>query len=298
MQTENMPPFSHIRFIVNPSAGRRKGDIGALIRETLDRSGADFEVVWTQRRGHAETLAREAAGEGFDLVVAAGGDGTIHEVASGLVGTEAALGILPCGSGNGLARALKMPLDLRRACRGLRDAGVRRIDAGRVNGRYFFATAGVGLDVRVAARYEGSRRRGLLPYVVLTARTFFTHVPEEMKLALDGGPPMKVRPFILAVANVEQYGGGAVIAPNARPDDGLLDVCLMEDVTLFRALLHARRLFTRSIDRMPGVRLFQAGTIEVARPAPGPFQMDGEALRGEAVLRVEVAPGALRVAVP
>lgn len=292
------PTFSRIRFIVNPSAGRRRGDVGALIRETLDRSGVEFEILWTQRRGHAETLAREAAETGDGLVVAAGGDGTVHEVASGLVGTETALGILPCGSGNGLARALKIPLDLRRACRALLSARVRRIDAGRVNGRPFFATAGTGLDALVAARFAGSQRRGMLPYVVLTARTFFTCVPEEISLTLDGGPPLTARPILLTVANTQQYGGGAVIAPNARPDDGLLDVCLMEDISLFRALLHARRLFTGTIHRMPGVRLFQAASIQIVRPAPGPLQMDGEALRGEATLSVQVVPGALKVAVP
>ena len=291
-------PFSRIRFIVNPSAGRRKGDIGALIRETLDRSGVDFEVLWTQRRGHAAALAREAAGEGCGLVVAAGGDGTVHEVATGLVETETALGILPCGSWNGLARELKVPLDLRRACRLFLGARVRRIDAGQIGERRFFATAGVGLDARVAARFEGSVRRGMLPYVLLTAQTFFTHVPEEILLTLDAGPPMKVRPFMLTLANAAQYGGGAVIAPDAQPDDGLLDICLMEDVSLFRAVVHARRLFTGTIHRMPGVRMFRAAAVEIVRPAPGPFQMDGEALDGEAVLKMSVAPGALRVAVP
>ncbi|MSS72169.1 MAG: diacylglycerol kinase family lipid kinase [Candidatus Latescibacteria bacterium] len=260
----------------------------------------DFEVLWTQRRGHAEALAREAAEAGDGLVVAAGGDGTVHEVASGLVGTDTALGILPCGSGNGLARALRMPLDLRRACRALLNTGVRRIDAGRVNGRFFFATAGTGLDALVAARYDErpGKRRGLLPYVVLTARTFLACVPEEVTLTLDHGPPLTARPLLLTVANTRQYGGGAIIAPNARPDDGLLDVCLMENISPFRALLHAPRLFTGAIHRMPGVRLFQAAAVQIVRQAPGPFQMDGEALQGEAILNVEVVPGALKVAAP
>jgi YegS/Rv2252/BmrU family lipid kinase len=258
----------------------------------------DFEVLWTQRRGHAETLAREAVREGVGLVVAAGGDGTVHEVASGLLSAEAALGILPCGSGNGLARALGMPLDLRRACRALLTARVRRIDAGRVNARPFFATAGVGLDALVAARYEGSERRGLLPYVALTTRTFLTRVPEEVTLTLDAGPPLAARPILLTVANTEQYGGGAIIAPGARPDDGLLDICLIEDVPLFRALLHAPRLFTGAIHRMRGVRLFRAASVQIVRPAPGPLQMDGEALQGEAALSVQVLPGALKVAAP
>jgi diacylglycerol kinase family enzyme len=193
---------------------------------------------------------------------------------------------------------LNVPLNLRRACRALLNAGVRRIDAGRIGDRYFFSTAGVGLDALVAARYEDrpGGRRGLLPYIVLTAQTFFTHVPEDVSIALDGGQPLKARPLLLTIANTEQYGGGAIIAPNARPDDGLLDLCLMEDVSLFRALLHARRLFTGAIHRMPGVRLFRASAISIVRPGPGPLQMDGEALQGEAVLNVRVVPGALKVA--
>jgi diacylglycerol kinase (ATP) len=293
-----MPTFSRIRFIVNPRAGRGRMDLGRLIRESMEGAGPTCEVCWTGRRGQAEELAREALSAGFDLVVAAGGDGTVHEVASGLVGSEATLGILPCGSGNGLARALRIPLDLRRACRGLPSARVRRVDVGEMDGRFFFATAGVGLDARVADRFDRSRRRGMLSYVWMSARCFLSHVPEPVRITLDDRPPLEARPTILTVAVTEQFGGGARIAPGASPDDGLLDVCLMEDVSLARALLHVRRLFDGTLARMPGVRLFRAGRVRIERRAPGPLQLDGEALEGEAVLTARAIPGALKVAVP
>jgi YegS/Rv2252/BmrU family lipid kinase len=292
-----MPTYLRIRFIVNPRAGRGKRDIGNLIRESMGRSGPAFEVLWTRRRGQAEELAREAVGEGADLVVAAGGDGTVHEVACGLAGSEAALGILPCGSGNGLARALRIPLDLRRACRALTEARTRRIDAGEVAGRLFFATAGVGLDAQVADRFDRGRRRGMLAYVWMSAGCFLSHAPESIRLTLDDRAPFEACPTILTLANTEQYGGGARIAPGAVPDDGLLDICLMEDVSLARGLWHVRRLFDGTLARMPGVRMFRASRIRIERPGPGPLQLDGEPLLGEAVLDARVIPGALKVAV-
>ncbi len=290
--------FSNIHFIVNPRAGTRGIDVDTVIRETLGGSGVAFEVKRTTHRRHALELARAAADEGIALVVAAGGDGTVNEVASGLVGSQTALGILPVGSGNGFARGLGVPMDPVRACRGLLDADVRSIDAGRIAGQYFFSTAGLGLDAEVSWLYDSKpdRRRGFLPYVALTARALLTFVPDEVTVTLDDATTIRTFPTVLTVANTAQYGSGAVIAPGALPDDGLLDLCVVEDFSLLRAMRHSHRLFTGTIDRMPGVRLFRFRRLQITRTAPGRLQADGEALEGAAVLDVEVIPQAIQVA--
>ena len=290
--------FSNIHFIVNPRAGKRGRELDVMIRETLGESGVAFEVRYTTHRRHALELARAAADEDVGLVVAAGGDGTVNEVANGLVGSQTALGILPVGSGNGFARSLGVPMDPVRACRGLLDARVRSIDAGRIAGRCFFSTAGVGLDAEVSWLYDRKpgRRRGFLPYVVLTAQAFRSFEPEEVTVTLDDGTTIRTCPTVLTVANTAQYGSRAVIAPGALPDDGLLDLCVVEDTGALKAMWHSRRLFTGTIDRMPGVRLFRCRSLQIVRAGPGRFQADGEALEGEAVLDVEVVPQAIRVA--
>ncbi len=292
-----MSRFSSICFIRNPLAGNRRGDVEAVIRGVLSGTGIVFETVCTAYRGHGTVLAREAADEGVGLVVAVGGDGTLNEVGRGLVERETALGLLPLGSGNALARALGISLDPAQACRALLQADVRPMDVGRIGDKIFFSTAGVGLDAEVCWRYNNrSGRRGLLPYVALSVAAFWSYTPKEVEVILDGGATVRTRPAILTVANTAQYGNGVIIAPGARPDDGLLDLCVIEDVGPLRALGHIPRLFTGTVDRMSGVRLFQTRALRIVQPAPGPLQVDGEAVAGDATLDVEALPGAIRFA--
>ena len=291
---------SNIRFIVNPAAGNRQRDIDSVIRDALRGSGVAFEIAHTTYPGHATELARAAAGEGVECVAAVGGDGTINEVGSGLVGTETALGIVPVGSGNALARGLGVPIQPHRALSVLIGAWTQWIDAGRIGERVFFSTAGVGLDAEVSWRYNRRHggRRGFLPYAIFTLGAFCSYRPEAVQLTLADGTGLQARPIILTVANTSQFGNGATIAPAARPDDGLLDLCIIENAGLPKMLWHARRLFTGAIDRMPGVRFYQTTAVHIERPRPGRLQLDGEALESDATLNVEIVPHALRIALP
>lgn len=295
---EGTRPFQFARFIVNPSAGTRRMDLESLVREVFGGSGVGFEVVRTEYRGHARALAAEAADSGADLVVAVGGDGTVHEVGRGLLFRETALGLIPLGSGNAFARALGVPKDPPSACRALLDAEVRCLDVGKIGETVFLSTAGVGLDAEVAWRFNHrpGRRRGMAPYVLLTAQMFFSYRPESVRIFLESGEAFEARPLVLCVANTGQYGNGAVIAPLARADDGALDLCVVEHMGLVRASRAARAMFCGRIDRVPGVRLIRGKRFRIVREVPGKVQVDGEALEGEAELEVNVLPGALRVA--
>lgn len=291
-------PMRKICFIVNPLAGGGRIKAETLIHTSVGRSGVPFEVTLTTHQGHATELARSAAHRAGELVVAVGGDGTVNEVANGLIETDTPLGLIPAGSGNALARSLGVPVDPVEACRCLLDPRLRTIDVGQVAGRYFLSTVGIGLDADVCWLYSRRRgKRGLLPYIATTAIASWAYVREEVTVTLDDGISIQRRPILLTVANTPQYGYGATIAPGALPDDGLLDLCVLE-TNKIRALWHARRMFTGTISQMPGFSLVRTPTLRIERSGPGRLQLDGEALEADGMLDVRIVPQSLRVVVP
>jgi diacylglycerol kinase (ATP) len=294
------PPFPRTRFIINPISAARHSDIEGLIRQESLMAGMQSEIVRTARAGHALEFARESVRDQVDLVVAVGGDGTVNEVANGLVGSETTLGILPLGTGNAFARAIGVPINPAAACRMLATAEATWVDAGRVGDRVFLSTMGVGVDAEVCRLFSGTAagKRGFLRYAGLTVQAIKSYVPAHLTIDVDGRPWHQGAPLLMTVANTPQLGHGATIAPGAVPDDGWLDILFAERLGLLRSVWHARRLFTGSIDRMPGAQTIRARRIRIVRERPGVIQMDGESIAGDAILDVEVVPKALRVAVP
>lgn len=285
------------RFIINPIAGfrRDKSDIVNLIHACLQDSG--FEIAMTSAPGDATHLAREAAQQNYRAVIAIGGDGTVNEVASGLVGTNTALGIIPRGSGNGLARGLHLPLHAREALAVIQDGATKAIDAGSAGPRYFFAVTGVGFDARVGMKFNHAAWRGPLPYFMIAAREFVSYHPETLKVKLNE-QQLEFAPFTLTIANTQQYGNGAVIAPHAQPDDGVLDMCIVDPITLWNVMAHGPKLFNGTIDRAPFIRYRQVTTLEIEKPGPILFHVDGEAQTCEDRLKISILPRALRVLTP
>jgi diacylglycerol kinase (ATP) len=289
--------------IINPISGtgrrpRVAQERAALAAGLLETYGVEGTVRLTEGPGHAADLAREARTRGAAVVVAWGGDGTVNEVGSVLAFGETSLAIVPAGSGNGLARELGIPCNPTAAI-GIALTGYERtIDAGEFDGRLFFNVAGVGLDARVARRFAagGLARRGLLRYVAATARELFAFVPEEYIVVADG-ERASVRVFLVAVANAQQYGSGACIAPHARIDDGRLDVVCVGYRSPLAALLPLPRLFTGTLDRVPGVSMRAARFVELQAPGPVPYHVDGEPHAGGPVLMARARPAALRVRV-
>jgi YegS/Rv2252/BmrU family lipid kinase len=288
-----------LRAILNPNAGLR----AVRAREALVRAreGWDLEIAETRGPGHAAELAREAAQRGDDAVLAVGGDGTANEVASGLMGTRTALGIVPMGSGNGLARALGVPLRPEPALAALHTAVVRRMDAATVNGLPFLNVAGAGFDAVVgAAFHEHTRRggrRGIFTYVRMGFRSMFTYRAEACRVeAAD--QRFEGRALLVTFANGRQYGAEALIAPGSRLDDGLLDVVVLEDAPLAELLLHAPRLFLGGLERFRRYRRFPATRAVLTADRPVPFHRDGEPEAPTPRLEVEIVPAALAVLVP
>jgi len=251
-------------------------------------------VFVTERPGHARELAAAALRRGARLCIAWGGDGTVNEVASALAHTDAVLGIVPGGSGNGLARELGVPADPAQAFDMILSGSARAIDAGEVDGHLFVNVAGFGLDARVALAFGADRRRGLRRYVQLTARELLAYDPVEYTVTVDGDTE-RARPLIVALANSRQYGNGALIAPDARLDDGRLDVVVVGHRPPWRVLVEARRLFTGTLGEAPGVSMRTGRTIEISAAEPVVYHVDGEAHRGGALVRAQVRPAALHV---
>lgn len=261
--------------------------------------GLDADVLVSERPGHAPELARGAVARGIGLVAAWGGDGTVNEVASALAFTGATLAIVPSGSGNGLARELRIPLAPVDAIRAAFDGADRVIDAGELDGRLFFNIAGIGLDARVAQRFAagGLVRRGLLRYLEITAHELLTYEPDEHAVTVDGHV-LRERALIVALANARQYGNGAVVAPHARLDDGQLDVVVIAQRPLAVTLVQLPKLFAGRIDEVRGVTIRRGASVEIASAGPVVYHVDGEPFVGPARIHGRVRPAALRVRVP
>jgi YegS/Rv2252/BmrU family lipid kinase len=292
-----------VLFIINPLAGGFKfgKNMAEAIRGALRSEKGDFEIKVPPSREGAKELSKDAVRKGYDAVFACGGDGTINVVASMLVDTDTALGIIQMGSGNGLGRALGIPGDLGASVRLLKDFRIRKIDVGEMCGRYFFATAGCGFDAHLGKVYnEGAlsrRMRGMLPYYILAVREFFRYKTCPLTIRA-GGFSKTVEPFIITAANTDRYGGKAIIAPGALPDDGLLDVSIIPKIGITKVPGLAIRLLSGNINRFNGFERIRSDKIEIGGSNTTIVHVDGEPFEWEGDILIRVLPGKLKVLVP
>jgi YegS/Rv2252/BmrU family lipid kinase len=286
--------------IINPIAGRaRPGKARTRFRLATSIAASlstPIDIVVTERAGHARELAKAAVDRGARLVIAWGGDGTINEVASVLAFGDVALGIVPAGSGNGLARELGISPKPDRAIAAALAARPRAIDLGEVEGRLFVNLAGIGFAAHVASAFAQSHRRGFLGYVGITARALRSYVPLEYAISV-GGPVVRVRALLVTLANSQQFGNGARIAPGARVDDGLLDLVTIEERSRLATIWSLPRLFTGTIDRLRGCRIDRVREVSIEADRPLTFHVDGEPVDGGTTVHARVHPGALKIAV-
>lgn len=286
--------------MLNPTAGVAAQQALAAVRRGRPRWG-EVEVKITTGPGDARRWAAEAARDGADLLLVAGGDGTANEAAWGLLGTRTTLGLVPVGSGNGLARTLGIPLRAERALQALEDGVPRRMDVGMINDRPFLNVAGAGFDAAVGAEFHarGQRggRRGIFTYVWLSLGESVRYRARHWKLGA-GDHGFEGKALVVAFVNGRQYGGGARIAPGARLDDGLLDIIVIEDAPVAEILLNAPRMFLGGIERFRRYRRLAAATAVLSGAAPELFHRDGEPEPAAERIEVRVEPRALSVLVP
>ncbi len=291
----------HVVAIVNPVSGAGMdpdvaGRRVTMIRDELGRRGLHPLVHLTERRDHARELAAAAVADRAELVIVWGGDGTVNEAGGALAGSTTVLGLIPAGSGNGLANALGVPRDPHAAIAWALDSKTMAVDTGMVNGRPFFNVAGIGFDAHVARLFNQRARgsRGRWPYVVIGVREGCRYAACQYELELDG-EKVTSNAFLIAFANGKEYGLGMQIAPHARLDDGLLEACIVEDRSVLARFRDARHLALGSITRAPNMRLKQVRTAVVSSAGEIEYHLDGEPAVAPGRLDITIRPGTLRV---
>ncbi|MEW6230593.1 MAG: diacylglycerol kinase family protein [Bacillota bacterium] len=290
-----------IKVIVNPKAGRgRAARAVPVISRVLEQGKADFDIHVTSGPGDATDAARKAVDDGHDVIAAAGGDGTTNEVVNGIVGRDVTLGVIPCGTGNDMAISLGLPKDIERACKVVLRGNARRRDLGRVLGRYFVNAVGIGFDATVA-RVAGDRMRwlpvrGMPLYVLALLKTLAEYRACDMIVTVDE-KVIPVRPLLVAVGIGKTYAGGMKIVPDALPDDGLYDVCIVDAMGSMETLYNLPRVFTGAHVKMPKATMLRGRYVSIKPSAPVLLHMDGEVFEA-GPMEFTLIPGGLRALYP
>ena len=263
-------------FVMNLISGTSsKAGVPDLIENNLDKEKFDYEIVVTEYAGHASEIASRAKDNGVDLVVAVGGDGTVNEVARAIVHSDTALGIMPCGSGNGLARHLLLPMNLRKSLDIINAFDVRDLDYGIINGHPFFCTCGMGFDAFVSQKFAEAGKRGPITYAENILREGLKYKPETYVLEDENGTN-QYKAFLISCANASQYGNNAYIAPQASMSDGLIDVIIMEPFDVFEAPQISIDMFNKTLDKNSKIKSFRCKKLHISRSKPGVIHYDGD----------------------
>ena len=272
----NKDEKTQITFIVNPISGTHSKDgIEEAIAQTIDPDRFEWRIIKTEYAGHAAKIASECAEEGIDIVAAVGGDGTVNEVARSLIHTKSALAIVPCGSGNGLARHLCLPIDMSKSLEIINKAQIEAFDYGLINDLPFFCTCGMGFDAFISLKFAEAGKRGPITYVENVLKEGLKYKPETY-LVSDGTGTHRHKAFLIACANASQYGNNAYIAPGATMKDGEMDVIIMEPFDVLDAPSIAMDLFSKTLTQNSKIKTFRTKELHIHRSEPGAIHYDGD----------------------
>jgi YegS/Rv2252/BmrU family lipid kinase len=287
-----------IAYIINPISGiTDKKTIADYINRTIDTNKFDFEIYYTKCINDGFRQAKEFADNDFNRVIAVGGDGTVNEVAKGLLGSDTALGIIPLGSGNGFARHLKISLNYQKANQVAQSGEIISSDHGILNGKPFFCTAGTGFDAQVGQRFAQIGRRGFVSYAQASFMEYFRYSPQSYKITIDG-KTFSRRAFLITFANTSQWGYNAYIAPNASLNDGLIDLVIVSPFSFVVAPIIGLRVFTKSLYNSRKIEIYRAREATIERDKTGYVHLDGEPLNEGKVLNVKAIPDKLKIIIP
>lgn len=284
--------------IINPVSGTEsKKNIPEDVAKAFDQK--EFDVVFriTGYPNHATEIAKDALDNGFKYILTVGGDGTVNEVAKVLVETDAILGIIPFGSGNGLARDLNIPLESEKAIQIILQGNTRTIDYGSANGNIFFCTCGVGFDAFISDKFADEKKRGPLGYVRNIMEGVIEFKPEDYELIYDGGV-IKERAFLINCANASQYGNEVYIAPGADMEDGKMNVSILKPLNANEVPHTTLQLFTKNIDKNSKMTTFLTSKITIKRNRKGIMHVDGEPVKTDNKIEVQIFPKGLKVFAP
>jgi diacylglycerol kinase (ATP) len=285
-------------FIVNKfSGGGYRPEVEGRIIEACRAAGIECRIEFTQSRGHATELAQWAVEQKMDFAFAVGGDGTVNEVAQGLVGSSVAMGILPKGSGNGLARHLTIPMDFKKSLSLISHHERELIDTMLINQKLSVNVSGIGFDGHVAAMFAGKAKRGLVGYTKLVLNEFRSFKPFEASVALNG-KKFTTKSFIIAIANSSQFGNNAKVAPRASVCDQLIDISFIQKIPVAEAPAFAGKMFTGNLDRSRFVEIHKAQKLSIQLTEPMAFHIDGEAMPATDTFEAAIQPASLTILLP
>lgn len=290
----------HLLFIINPISGVRKRDLSEfriLVDKLIDPTVFSVELKTSDYAGHASELARDAYEIGTRYFVVVGGDGSVNEVAAELKGTDAGLGIIPAGSGNGLARHLNIPLKTADAISILNQWNILEIDTCTVNDVFFASLAGIGFDARIAREFAKSKGRGFMTYARTALKEYFSYKPKKYSLLMDG-KKLKTEAFFITFANSSQFGYNTRISPEASITDGLIDVCIVRRPPLIAMPAVAHLVFRQKTNKSRYIEIYRASEILVKRKKGKTVNVDGEPIKMKKELIIKTAPASLKVVVP
>ncbi|GAB3923374.1 diacylglycerol/lipid kinase family protein [Mucilaginibacter myungsuensis] len=287
---------SKVLFIINPiSGGKNKDGVPALIKKHLDPAKFEYRIDISTGVLHAQQLAQKNLKQ-FDIIVAVGGDGTINEIASVIAGTDTTLGVIPYGSGNGLSRFLSIPMDPEEAIKTLSQTRTEKIDAAKLNGKWFFNMAGMGFDAHISEVFSHDKNRGFWAYIKSSFKEVMAYKPATYSIDIDG-QQIHREAFMLSFANSSQYGNNAHVSPYASVQDGLFDVCVIKPFPLWKFVYMGLIMFTKTADKSKYVEIIRGKHITVKRDAEGPIHLDGEPMVMGTKIDIEVMPAALNIIV-
>ncbi|MDR0874368.1 MAG: diacylglycerol kinase family lipid kinase [Prevotellaceae bacterium] len=286
-----------VAFIINPVSGTQsKEKIPTQVSTILNKTQFEPQFFYTERAGHATELAAQLAAEGYEYVVAVGGDGTVNEVGKGLIHTDTAMGIIPCGSGNGLARHLGIPVNTKKAVEYLKNAHEVEIDYCKANDRIFFCTCGTGFDAQISYEFALADGRGIRTYIKKIVAGLLNYKPQTYCLK-NKEISFEQEAFLITFANASQYGNNAYIAPHADLQDGLMDIAILSHFPLVAIPGLAIRLFTKQIDKSSYMTTLQVEEITLQREKGGAFHFDGEAGNEPETVNIKVIQKGLKILV-
>jgi YegS/Rv2252/BmrU family lipid kinase len=293
-----VPQKKNILFIINPISGiRRKRKLESAINKHLDHSKFTHQILYSQYAHHAIELSKEASHNGIDVVVAVGGDGSVNDVACGLVNSDTILGLIPVGSGNGLAHHLKIPMSYKKSIKIINRQNISRIDTATLNDKLFVSIAGVGFDALVAHEFAKCKKRGFFSYLLIILKKFPLYKPWDYTINFDG-KTLSCKALLVSFANSDQFGFNASIAPVAKINDGYLDLCILRPVPLYKAGYMANKLFLKNIHRSKYVETFKIKEANIEASGMAYSHIDGDAGNLINSIKVKILPKSLNIIVP
>jgi diacylglycerol kinase (ATP) len=285
----------HIRFIINPISGvGKKNELPSIINQYLDHNKFSFDIAYTEYKEHAKVIAKKASEEGIDIVCAVGGDGSVHEVGTVLIGTKTKMAIIPCGSGNGLARHLGIPVDIAKAVQCINTDQSIQMDTVKVNERPFLGIGGYGFDALIAKKFDAYHKRGLWSYVKLILREFWKYNPINVSVDMNG--EVKSLPVVLCtIANSSEFGNGFVVSPNSDVTDGKIEMVILKPFSIWSAPSIIYHFFKKTAHKSKFSEIVSFQNAQIKMKQNNLAHYDGEPMTVKNTLNVQVVPRSLHI---